>query len=367
MLIRETKEIIFDIEKSIDEAKEEILFQIFYVKNDETFKRIADKLINKAKMGVKIHILFDALGARDIKNSHIENEMFQSGIQIRYFNWISPFSFFNKRILYFRNHKRALIIDNKKVFIGGYCLGHICLNWHDIGKIFEDEKIINNAKKDFWNMYIYSKRIHFHFKREKKYIENDNVDNNNNVNINVSKYIYQAPLLHSRYIYKENIKYIKNAKKEIVFITPYFAPIGKIYREIKKIAKKKNDKKISIKIIIPQKSDHFIVDMIAKSYIEKLLKLNILIYTYENMIHAKAILYDRETLYIGSSNLDAISLRYNFENGVYTSDKNLISEFQSDIDFLISKSKKLDLYEWKKQNTFKRYFYKLLKIFRPFV
>jgi hypothetical protein len=72
-------------------------------------------------------------------------------------------------------------------------------------------------------------------------------------------------------------------------ITYHFAPTARLARVIKLAA----HRKVDVRILIPEKSDHFIVDLGARSYFDTLLRSGVRIFLYSgNMIHSKAIVID---------------------------------------------------------------------------
>jgi cardiolipin synthase len=81
-----------------------------------------------------------------------------------------------------------------------------------------------------------------------------------------------------------------------------------------KIAKHRG---VDIKLITPKQSDHIIADISRSSYMRELEEIGIDLVLYNGKIlHAKAILFDSDTLMIGSVNIDNRSLLLNYEIGL---------------------------------------------------
>ncbi len=336
----------------ISKAETEILFQIFYIDNDEVTARWIELLVSKALAGVKVFCLVDALGAKNFGSSAIENKLKTSGVHLEYFNWLTPWNGRSKSLWYFRNHKRSLIVDNKVVHLGGWCMGDKTMEWIESHIVNRDPEVIQDASTDFWNMYKYAHKTQFKFVNQKRYVQNGKT----------FSYTYQAPLLRSRYIYYSHKRLVQNANEKIVLITPYFAPIHGLLHQLRKAA----HRGVHIEIYIPKKTDHFFVDLVAKTYILNLLHLGVHIYFSDRMIHAKANLFDN-TLYVGTMNLDTVSLRYNFENGLYAKDEATTKEFLADVEILKLTCTRVTLAEWKKRGRLSRFLDEIMKLLRPFV
>jgi cardiolipin synthase len=353
-ILRDTREIIDDLLLAIDSAQNEILLQVFYVDNDAVFERFVEKLIEKSISGVRVYCLVDALGAGQLPIRNTENRLKDSGVRVEYFNWLTPWKRGNKKLWYFRNHKRSLIIDNTVMHVGGWCIGEKTQDWIEADFSTRDIDAVRSGAGDFWNMYKYSHKTQLKFSHQKKYVLSSGTD---------ISYVYQAPLLKSRYMYYTHKKLIQNTSNRIVLITPYFSPIhGLVHAGYE--ARKRG---VEVDVYLPSHTDHTFVDLVARTYIHKLLKAGANVYLSEKMIHAKVCLFD-DTAFIGTMNLDTISLRYNFENGIYVRQKQTVLELEEDIKHLQSNCKKIDLVEWEKNMTwFQKFLGRFMKLLRPFV
>lgn len=338
---------------AIESAQTEILLQTYYVDNDEVFAALAQKLIDKALAGVPVYCLFDALGAQQISDSDIEKNMLTAGVRIQYFNWLTPWAGRNKKIWYFRNHKRSLVIDNTHMYTGGWCIGTKTQEWIEASLQSSDPDVVKSTVSDFWNMYVYAHKTQLRFKHQRKYTYSHDKD---------ISYTYQSPLLHGRYIYHTHKQLVCSAAKKIVLITPYFAPTHKLKQYIIDAQKRG----VHVEIFLPKKTDIRIADLVAKTYIHGLLKAGVSVYVSDTMVHAKAGLFD-DVLYVGSLNIDPVSLRYNFENGIYTKDVTSIQEFEADVEALRKSCEKLSLEDWGKRTLWEKFLDKFMKVFRAFV
>ncbi len=349
-IIKKTSYIWTELLSAIEHAETEILFQTFYIDNDTAWKTFTTALIKKAQAGVTVRCLFDALGSRGCSNTLAEKEMRDAGIKIIYFNWLTPWSPKNKALWFFRNHKRSLIIDKKILHIGGWCIGDRVTDWLDANIETEDENTVQDALVDFENMYTFAHRAGIKIHGEKRFLFTPE---------DMQGYGYQAPLLKSRYLVYNYLTLIKNASKNINLVVPYFVPTHKFTRALIRARRRG----VAVSIFLPKQTDHHIVDIAAQTYFEKFLQYGIHIYQSDMMIHAKVSTFD-DAVYIGSMNLDPGSIRFNFENGIFTKNPVIVNELYADITTLKQNCSQVTFEEWLNRSVWRVWLEKFVRLFR---
>jgi cardiolipin synthase len=106
---------------------------------------------------------------------------------------------------------------------------------------------------------------------------------------------------------------------------------------------------LDIRILLPQKTDNWLVQQAMRSYIAPLSRCNVKFYTYEaGFLHQKVILIDDEWTSIGSANLDNRSLRINFEIGALIRDQKLAKQTEDmlNVDFSASRPTSIRRHWW---------------------
>jgi cardiolipin synthase len=106
---------------------------------------------------------------------------------------------------------------------------------------------------------------------------------------------------------------------------------------------------VEIKLLVPEHPNHFIVDIGARTYFNELLSNGIQVFLYKKMIHGKTIVVDDTWSTIGSLNLDNISLRYNFEANLVSTNTLFASELKTQFEKDLTDANLLTLEEWKKR------------------
>lgn len=329
-LFTSNKTVLEALYADIQHAKETIYLEAFILNHDSVGEPFLELLCKKAAEGVQVRILVDSVGSLGLGSSVYLQKFKEVGVHIRFFNWLLPFSKHNKKLWYFRNHRRIVIVDSKILYTGGFCFGKRMEFWRETsirieGPILTQAKTV--ADKTWKKVY------------KKRYV---NLGREWRTNVEGFSFVTQAPLIGERYLYHQFIDAIRQAKRYVYITTPYFLPDHKLYRVLR-LAKKRG---VDVRILLPKKGDHRIVNHASHTYFHSFLSKNIGIYQYPEMVHAKTAVIDDEWAMIGTLNMDNVSLRYNFECAVVTSNtqcaKELRDIFMKDIETI----QPLTLSEW---------------------
>jgi cardiolipin synthase len=97
------------------------------------------------------------------------------------------------------------------------------------------------------------------------------------------------------------------------------------------------------------------------------LKAGIQIFRYKNMIHSKTGVIDGKWSTIGSLNLDNLSLRYNFEGNLVSTDIAFTKEIEDQFNQDLKECTELIIDVWKKRPWSERFFELLVWPIRKFL
>ncbi|MDX1808822.1 MAG: phospholipase D-like domain-containing protein [Sulfurospirillaceae bacterium] len=314
----------------IKSAKESIFLSTYVFKYDEITKIIIDELIKKANEGVTIKILVDTLGSWKLYFStyHLR-EMKKAGIQIHFFMPIFQMPFRN--YINLRNHRKIYIFDNKQVISGGINISREYfgpnidkLRWKDMLFLVK-----GRSAELFFEIFASD---WFYASGEKLEFKNTPINSEGNTSIQI---VPSGPDMEKDVLYEALLCAIYSAKKRIWIVTPYFVPDTSILQALI-IAKHKG---VDIKLITPKESNHFVVDLARNSYIHELEEAGIEVAMHSGvMIHAKAILFDYESVMLGSVNLDNRSLFLNYEIATFVYSKDVLKDIEKWMSELLADS-----------------------------
>lgn len=314
-------------------ATRSIDLEQFIFDYDEIGQQFLDVCMQKAKEGVKVRILCDAAGSFSFFRASFINNLRQEGLEIVFFNSFIPGTLRNHSIWFFRDHRKLLVVDQKIGFTGSICLTDEVKTWRDTHVKIEGEVVIEMLET-FNHMW---ERAH-----KRKYRGNSLTK----VGSEGFNYVPSIPRPRQRFLYYRLIEAIRSAEKYIYLTTPYFVPDRRFLRVLE-LATRRG---VEVKLLVPERSDHTLVDIAARSFFQSVLKSGIQIYQYtERMIHSKVAIIDDKWATIGSLNFDNVSFLYNFEANIVTTNKHFISELKMHFWADQSHSKKLELKEWNKR------------------
>ncbi len=341
----------------LKKAKKHIHMEYFIIRDDNIGNIIKNILMDKAKSGVKVRIIYDSVGSWKLKKEYIK-DLKESGVEVHpFFPVIFPVL---SRELNYRNHRKIIIVDGKIGFLGGLNIG--------------DEYLGNNSYLGFWrdtHIKIQGEAIYSLqniFLKDWKFVSNNNV---------LDKEYYpkleyygeqliqitsSGPDSNWQSILQAYFTMISTAEDRIWITTPYLVPDESIMMALKTAALSG----IDVKIIIPSKPDHFLVYWATKANLEELLQAGVNIFTYETgFIHSKILLVDGIGGSIGTANLDIRSLKINFEVNAFIYDTEVINRLEKDYTKDLEDSKQIILEEYYKRSTSSKFLESLGKLLSP--
>ena len=102
--------------KEISKAKHHIHLQFYIFEDDPAGRLLRDLLIDKARQGVEVRLLYDDVGCWKVPHAFFD-EMRGAGIEARSFLKVR-FPLFTSKVNY-RNHRKIVVIDGRVAYTGG--------------------------------------------------------------------------------------------------------------------------------------------------------------------------------------------------------------------------------------------------------
>lgn len=310
------------LKEDIRNAKRYINIEYFIIKWDEVGKELVELLTEKAKEGVEVRLLMDAMGSRQINNRKLK-PLIEAGGKVGYF-FKPKLKVIMMRINY-RNHRKLVVIDDKIGYIGGYNIAREYLGrkekfgyWRDTHLRIEGEAISDiNARFALDWRYVSNEKINIAdiLKKEIK------CDGKSAVQI-----VTSGPDAEKEQIKRAYMKMITFADEHVYLQTPYFVPDASIQESLKMAALSGVD----VRIMIPCMPDHIFVYWATYSYVAELLRSGVKVYIYDNgFLHAKTLCCDGKACSVGSANFDNRSFRLNFEGNAFVYDKDIAQQMDA--------------------------------------
>ncbi len=302
----------------IAQAKHHIHLQSYIIDDDHTGIKFRQLLIEKAKEGVEVKVIYDGVGSIKLKESFIA-PMKEAGIEILIFApvYIAPLPI--ARINY-RNHRKILVIDGKTGFLGGVNIANRYYadtsegGWHDTHIRIKGESVFSLQACFLMDRhFIKSRNIKSRIRFKKKYYPpldiKERTEGMQGSHI-YSQIISSGPDSSWAGIMQCFFSVINAAKEHIYIVTPYFTPCESILNAIKIAALGG----IDVRIMLPEQSDTKLAHWSTMSYISELLDAGVKIGLFKKGFnHSKVISIDGLASIVGSANMDVRSFEHNFE------------------------------------------------------
>lgn len=308
----------------IRNAKRIINVMYFIVKNDSLGRQLIDLLTEKAREGVEVRFLIDAMGSRQINHKTLA-KFKQAGGKYAFF--FPPMIKDLNLKLNYRNHRKMVIIDGTIGYLGGFNVGNEYIGKKKKFGYWRDThlRIIGSSVQDMNARFI----LDWRFASKEKILLSQAYYGQPSPSIKGTtgiQIVSSGPDSSKEEIKQGYLKMISSAKKNIYIQTPYFVPDASILEALKMAVLCGVD----VRIMIPCKPDHMFVYWATYHYAGILIDHGAKIYIYdEGFMHAKTICVDGEVAAIGSANFDIRSFRLNFEANAFIYDASEVYKMEA--------------------------------------
>lgn len=344
--------------EDIEAARHHIFLQFYIIRTDGTGRRIFAKLLEKAKAGVEVRILYDALGSVFL-DKRILRDLQAAGVRIAAIDRIR-FGFFDTRVNY-RNHRKVVVIDGTIGFLGGMNLADEYWNKSKRFPPFRDTQLriqgraVQSLTALFLRDWYYTTD---QFDDAPMYYPDHPVKAEGLVQIIPSGPDFKYPPIHSVYV-----KLLHNAKHSIKIMTPYLA----LDREMVTSLIIASRAGVRVTVIVPGKPDKRYIYEITRSFFEELLVEGVHICTMDDTFtHAKVMIVDDTIASCGTYNFDNRSAHINFEATALLFRQG-VEDLVADFDRDLAQSTPVSLVSWRQRPFLKRLLEGVMGLFSPLV
>lgn len=306
--------------EDMENAQDHIHLEYFIIKEGKIAGEIRDVLIKKAKEGVEVRILYDDVACWRFKiHRKFLREMREAGIKCAAF-LPTKFPLLGGQLNY-RNHRKIAVIDGKIGYTGGLNIGDEYIGLDKNFGYWRDSHIrICGAGVQMLQLIFL---IDWYLTTDELLTESKYMPEITHCGDTAIQVVGTGPDSKWEDIHYAFFSAISQAKKRVYIETPYFIPDESMLKAIKTAALSGVD----VRIIFPQKIDHYVVNIASYSYFDEILDAGAKVYLYQKgFIHSKVVIVDDEMASIGSSNMDLRSFMLNFEVNTFIYDMKLIEK-----------------------------------------
>ncbi|MBD5366611.1 MAG: cardiolipin synthase [Bacteroides sp.] len=349
----------------IRQARDYINIQYYIINDDETGHRLKDALIERARAGVTVRVIYDHVGSFKVKNSFFKS-MQAEGVQVYPFFKVT-FPGLGSRINW-RNHRKLCIIDGTVGYIGGmniadrYVDGGKFNEWRDL-HLRVTGPAVRSLQYSFavdWN-FMGQPLIDEEFSNSAPLLPPDG-EQHTPTQARGMQLMTSGPTGQWSNISLMMLKAISQAKKCIFIQTPYFLPTDALLKALQTAALSRVD----VRLMIPRRSDSDMLRWASYSYILECLQAGIKIYLYEpGMLHAKSMLIDDEISTVGSTNFDFRSIEHNFESNMFIYSHEFNARLRESFLHDQEQSHRVTSNEWRHRPIYQKALESFMRLFAP--
>jgi cardiolipin synthase A/B len=313
---------------AIHGARHHIHLLTFIFQYDQLGREVLELLGNKAKEGVQVRLLYDAMGSRRLSNQHLVGLRAAGGQALQFM----PLSPFRRRMqVNLRNHRKILVVDGQVGFIGGLNVGDEYLGlvqrfgfWRDTHLRLEGPAVadLQRVFAEDWD-FAAGQQIAppDDVKTDKLYYLPRLVDGPYPAQI-----IESGPDRDVKSIRDIYFAAILKARRRVWIASPYFVPDTGL-RDALRLAGRLG---LDVRFLGQNHPDKWLAQYAARYHWSQVLPAGIKVYQYtKGMMHSKIVMVDGIWASVGSANMDNRSLYLNFETNCLIYSRAAVAELEA--------------------------------------
>lgn len=311
-----------DMFQAIRQARSSVHLEYFNFRNDSIASLLFRLLAQKAKEGVEVRALFDGFGNdsnnRPLKRKHLK-QMRSVGIEIYEFD---PVNFPWVNHVFHRDHRKIVVIDGKIAYTGGMNVADYYINgtevvgeWRDMHCRIEGDEV-NTLQKIFLRMWnkvtgqnVYGVKYYRGY-HGADYITGLKPDTCCTAGKKMVGIINREPRVTNKIIRKFYTDAINEAKDSIKLVNPYLTLNNTLKRALRNAVKRG----VKVEIMVSAHSDIPLTPDCVFYNVHNLMQHGVDVWIYKKGFHhTKIIMVDGRFCTVGSANLNARSLNFDYE------------------------------------------------------
>jgi cardiolipin synthase len=324
---------------AIRSARRTITFETFIYWSGGIGREFADALAERARAGVKVHVVLDWLGSKKMDERYVR-EMEAAGVEVMRYH---PLRWFNAWRVNHRTHRKLLVVDGAIGFTGGVGIadewtgnaqdpGH----WRDSHFMLEGPAVaqMQAAFMDNW-MKTHDRVLH-----GEEYFPP--LQQTGSCKAQVFR---SSPAEGSESVRLMYLMSVACARHSVRIASAYFVPDDLSVRTLVDAAKRG----VKVEVIVPgEHIDTHVVRRAGRSRWGPLLEAGVEIYEYApTMFHCKVMVVDGRWTSVGSTNFDNRSFRLNDEANLNVLDEDFARTQAEVFERDKARSRRVTLEDWR--------------------
>ncbi len=354
--------------EDIENATTSIDILYFIIKSkDEIGKKLISLLADKARQGVKVRLIYDAIGCLSTQMRDF-NEIKKAGGEVYRFlpTMTGSFLYVN-----YRMHRKMVIIDGKIAYTGGINVGDEYFYskkaenpWRDTSIRLTGSSVLAIQIRFTTDLVFIQNQIWRHKKTyEIKYDEHLKealLEPTERGNMGV-QIVSSGPSSDGEMIKDGYVKMITSAKRYLYIQSPYFVPDRTLINSLRIAA----NSGVDVRIMLPGIPDKRYVYYVTLSHVEELIKAGIKVYFHKGFIHAKTLVIDDHVSTVGTTNMDIRSFKLDYEVNAFVYNTKFAIECRDTFIKDIDDCKNIDIKTFRDRSMWSRFAESFCRLIAP--
>jgi len=297
----------------VSSARRTIHFEMYIISDDEVGLEFAEILMEKARAGVQVRLVYDWLGCMGKASRGFWKALRNAGVHVRCFNpprWDSPFGWVS------RDHRKVIVVDGSAAFVTGLCIGQMWKGypgrgiepWRDTGVEIRGPAVadIERAFSEVWAVLgspLPSEEIP----------SKESINPAGDIDLRV---IATAP--NTSGLYRLDNLIAALARRSLWISDAYFLGVSSYVQALRAASMDGVD----VRLMVPGSTDIPLLRAVSRAGYQPLLEAGVRVFEWNgSMMHAKTAVADGIWARVGSTNLNIASWMGNYELDVAVEDQ----------------------------------------------
>lgn len=328
--------------EDMQQARISIDIELYLVESGNSLDRVTGILLHAVERGVRVRCLFDGAGSRDMREED-RQRLREGGVELHFYN---PLNIWGGRANLHRDHRKLIVIDGQRAYIGGagftdeFCIpddaGH-CL-WHEQmleveGPVVDDWVVVFEQQ---WQA-AHTRRGRPTPLRQRVSVPPRPSGSKGLARVSLTDGRTHRELAHAL------LASIAGAQDKVWLATPYFVPGWRLRRALMRAARRGVDVRL---LLCGEITDHPAVRYAGQRFYRRLLAAGVRIHEYQpRFLHLKTVLVDN-WVSLGSANFDRWTLHWNLEANLNIIDSGMTCTVEESFRTDFAQSREWTLGDW---------------------
>lgn len=331
---------------AVESAEREVLLEMYWVGSDVVGERFREVLTRKARAGVRVKVIYDAVGSLSVTEPFWLPLLHAGGHVYEYHSLWPMRPTFDLARIEERDHRKVLVVDGARAFTGGLNLAVPWLAPEDGGDGWRDDMVEIDGP-------VSAELRTLFFKTWARVAAEPKPVDLLSLSRRPQRRVWVLTTLRSsrRSTRREYLRRIRDARRSIDIANSYFLPD----RVVKRALLAAVARGVRVRVLVPERGDIAAVQYALEALFDELLRGGVELFALPGpVMHAKTAIVDDDFATIGSFNLDERSRRMNLEVNVAVSDRAFTEHVRTWFERDLARAHRVDLYRWRARPLVRR-------------